>query len=304
MKTVIRPRPITLLFLGTIVACAQKGAEAPKQDLNVKKIVYTPQEEQLLAKVRALSDTPYEFRGMLANPLALDIRHLPPSSNKLRLADALAFVSTAGDLGHDTLQEIATTLAEALHEQPGKSDPAYLDQLDTAYLNLARLVDYEYVKAPLDDPKLAAVLKRLEADDQHRREVDFSLKDLNGKSWSLKDLRGKVVVVNFWATWSKPCWQEVTDLKELSQRFKKQDLVVLAIFGEKSDRVTNFVKSQKITFPVLLDPEQKVTNLYRIAGGGFPKSFVYNREGDLIAQAIDMRTRKQFLSILSQAGLQ
>ena len=63
----------------------------------------------------------------------------------------------------------------------------------------------------------------------------------------------------------------------------------------------NFVKAQKITFPVLFDPEQTVTQLYKIAG--VPKSFVYDREGKLAAQSIDMRTEKQFLEMLSRAGL-
>ena len=212
----------------------------------------------------------------------------------MRLADSLAFISTAGDPGQATLQEVATTLADALREQPVK--------LDSAYFDLAQLVHYEHVKVSLDDPKFAAAMSKLEADDQQRREVDFTLADLNGKNWTLKDLRGKVVLVHFWASWSRPCRQEMIDLEGLYQWFKKQHLVILAISSEKREQVENFVKAQKITFPVLLDPEQKVTQLYRILG--VPKSFVYDREGKLIAQAIDVRTQKQLLNMLEQTGLQ
>ena len=229
----------------------------------------------------------------MAMSIALDIHRLPASLNKLRLADSLAFVSTAGDPGQATLQEVATTLADALREQPGKLDPAYVD--------LAQLVHYEHVNVSLDDPKFAAAMSRLEADDQHRREVDFTLADLKGKNWTLKDLRGKVVLVHFWASWSRPSWQEMLDLEGLYQRFKKQDLVVLAISSEKLELVANYVKLQKITFPVLLDPEQKVAQLYKIVGA--PKSFVYDREGKLVAQAIDVRTQKQLLNMLEQTGL-
>lgn len=275
-------RPTAILLFCAILASSQDH-----------KVVYTKQELPLVDKVRALSGLPGDKRGALAKDIALEIRRLPASLNKLRLADAVAFVSTAGDLGHDTLQEVATTLGDALREQPGK--------LDSAYVDLAQLVHYENVKVSLDDPQFAAAMSKLEADDQHRREVNFTLADLNGKNWTLKDLRGKVVLVNFWASWSRPCLLEMLDLEGLYQRFKNHDLVILAISSEKPAQVVNFVKLQKITFPILLDPEQKVAQLYKILG--VPKSFVYNREGKLVAQAIDVRTQKQLLNMLEQTGL-
>ena len=286
-------RPITLLLFCAALASSQDQS-SQDQSSQDQKVVYTKQELALVAKVRILHDLAEDKRGLVTKDTALEIRRLPASLNKLRLADALAFVSTAGDPGHDTLQEVATTLADALREQPGK--------LGTAYVNLAQLVHYEHLEVSLDDPQFAAAMSKLVADDQRRREVNFTLADLNGKDWTLKDLRGKVVLVNFWASWSRPCQQEMLDLEGLYQWFKKQDLVILAISSEKRDQVANFVKVQKITFPVLLDPEQKVAQLYKIAG--VPKSFVYDRKGKLSAQAIDVRTQKQLLSMLQQTGLQ
>jgi len=66
--------------------------------------------------------------------------------------------------------------------------------------------------------------------------------------------------------------------------------------------VTPFVAEQKVTYPILLDPGRKVNELFQIEG--IPKTFVYDRSGKLVAQSIDMRTRRQFLEMLSQAGLQ
>lgn len=258
-----------------------------------QKVVYTKQELPLVDKVRSLSTLPVDTRGLVAKDIALDIRRLPASLNKLRLADSLAFVSTAGDLGYGALQEVATTLGDALRELPGN--------LASAYVDLAQLVHYENLKVSLDDAEFAAAMSKLEADDQQRRQVDFTLTDLNGKNWTLKDLRGKVVLVHFWASWNRPGQQEMLDIESLYQRFKKQDLVILAISGEKPVQVVNFMKLQKINFPVLLDPEQKVTQLYKIVG--VPKSFVYDREGKLVAQAIDVRTQKQLLNMLERAGL-
>jgi peroxiredoxin len=99
----------------------------------------------------------------------------------------------------------------------------------------------------------------------------------------------------------RPCRQEMIDIENLYQRFKKQNLVILAISSEQREQVEKFVKALKITFPVLLDPEQKVAQLYKILG--VPKSFVYDRESKLTAQAIDVRTQKQLLNMLQKAGL-
>jgi peroxiredoxin len=153
-----------------------------------------------------------------------------------------------------------------------------------------------------DNPQFAAATAKLEAEDTQRQQVDFTLSDLQGKSWRLKDLQGKVVLVNFWATWCPPCRKEMPDLQSLYVRFQEQGFVVLAISDEETAKVTPFVAERAITYPVLLDPGRKVNGLFQIEG--IPKSFVYDRNGKLVAQSIDMRTQKQFLEMLAQAGLQ
>jgi peroxiredoxin len=92
------------------------------------------------------------------------------------------------------------------------------------------------------------------------------------------------------------------DLEVLYKRFKDQGLVVLAISDEDSGKVRPFVAEQKVSYPILLDPGRKVNKLFQVEG--IPKSFVYDRNGKLVAQSIDMRTQKQFLEMLGHAGLQ
>ena len=91
------------------------------------------------------------------------------------------------------------------------------------------------------------------------------------------------------------------DLEQLYQRFKDQGLVVLAISDEDGSQVRPFIAERKYTYPILLDSGRKVNELFVIEG--IPKSFVYDREGRLVAQAIDMRTGKQFLEMLALSGL-
>ena len=144
--------------------------------------------------------------------------------------------------------------------------------------------------------------RRSRPNDARRQQADFTLSDLQGKSWNLKDLRGKVVLVNFWATWCPPCRKEMPDLEALYLQFKDQGFVVLAISDEDAAKVSPFLAERNITYPILLDPGRKVNEEMQIEG--IPKSFVYDRGGKLVAQSIDMRTRRQFLEMLQQAGLQ
>jgi peroxiredoxin len=259
---------------------------------------WTKQETPIRDQIRRLRDLPDDVRSRTTKQLALDIRALQKTPHKLALAYALANLSTEGDFGRDTLQEVATTLAEALREQPAPAqgkDPA------GEYVELATLARYEHVKVSIDNPQYSAAVAQLEKEDQAREQADFTLTDLQGKSWTLRSLLGKVVLVNFWATWCPPCRKEMPDLDALYHRFKDQGLVVLSISDEEVDKVKSYLAEKPVTYPILLDPGRKVNDLFRI--NGIPKSFVYDRKGKLVAQSIDMRTQKQFLEMLGQAGL-
>jgi peroxiredoxin len=262
------------------------------------EIVWSAQEKPIYDQIKTLRSLPDDVRARTTKDIALEIRALPASENKLRLANYLASRATEGDFGHDTLQEVATTLAGALQQAPPEDKPTV--SVD-AYGELAQLVRYEHVQASLDTPQFKTAMTKLEADDQRRQKADFTLTDLQGKTWSLRELKGKVVLVNFWATWCPPCRKEMPDLNTLYQRFKDQGFVILAISDEEADKVKPFIAERNISYPILLDPGRKVNELFQVQG--IPKSFVYDREGKLVAQSIDMRTQRQFLEMLGQAGL-
>jgi peroxiredoxin len=258
----------------------------------------TPEEKAISDQIRQLRSVPDSERGGVIRRTAQQIRALPAGNRKVGLAGSLANLSTEGDFGADALREVAATLSAALAEQPqpdGKGGPA------RAYVTLAQLARYEQIPVSLDAPAYKAALAKLEDEDRRRASADFTLPDLNGKKWSLRELRGKVVMVNFWATWCPPCRKEFPDLQALQKQFKGKGLVVLAISDEDAEKVGRFVATQKVTFPVLLDRGRKVTESFEV--DGIPKTFVYDREGKLVATAIDMRTPQQFLAMLAKAGL-
>jgi peroxiredoxin len=277
-----------------------------------KEIVYSADEKPIADQIHGLRGLADDVRAATTRDLALKIRKLPTTENKLRLAVGLANLSTEGDFGHDRLQAVATTLADTLRERPvpwaepqdanagggarATRAPAY------PYVELATLVRYEQVDASLDDEQFRAAMRQLEADDRKREHPEFTLRDLSGRSWTFSELRGKVVLVNFWATWCPPCRKEMPDLDALYGRFAAKGFVVLGISDEEADKVEPFIREHKVSFPVLLDHGRKVNDLFVVEG--IPKSFVYDRDGKLVAQSIDMRTEKQFLEMLRKAGLE
>jgi peroxiredoxin len=270
----------------------------------VKPTTWTTQEKPIADTILSLRQLPDDIRARTTKDLALQIRQLPAASNKVQLAFDLASLSTEGDFGQTaqqelaTLQEVATTLAASLHEKPVRAKSG---QIAPPYIELAQLTRYEHVQVSLDDPQFAAALAKMQTDDARREDANFTLTDRQGKTWTLKSLSGKVVLVNFWATWCPPCNKEIPDLEALYERFKDQGFVILAISDEEANKVDPFIAKRNVTYPVLLDPGRKINDLFQVEG--IPKSFVYDRSGKLVAQSIDMRTQKQFLEMLAQADL-
>lgn len=220
-----------------------------------------------------------------------DIRALPVGI-KLGPASSLSNLATEGDLGEDALNAVAATLALALRETPRAA----------SYIQLAKLVRYEHVTPPPTDPALDAATAVLVLRDEMLQDAGFTLTGLDGKSYNLDSLRGSVVLLNFWANWCPPCRKEMPDMEKLHQRFEKKGLVVLAVSDEKRETVEKFLAEHHYTFSMLLDPDRKVNDTFNVEG--IPKSFLFDRKGKLVAQAIDMRTERQFLEMFRAAGLE
>src|SRR2546430_11000509 len=134
----------------------------------------TKTEAAIVEQIRHLRSLPDDVRARTTKQLALDIRGLPKTSHKLSLANALANLATEGDFGHDTLQEVTTTLADALRELPIPGKP---NQPTDPYIVLAQLKRYEHMQVTLDAPQLTAAPSQLEADDHSRENIDFTLTD-------------------------------------------------------------------------------------------------------------------------------
>jgi len=252
--------------------------------------------EKQLHKLRNLSDAE---RPAATVKLAREIATLPAGKDQVNDADALSNLVTEGDQGAEALQAVGDTLSKALAESPV---PAKGDEPPMPYMDLARLTRYEGVTTTLSDPLYTKAVQTLAANDADVQKADFTLKDVHNKPVTLSALKGKIVMVNFWATWCAPCRTEMPYLDALATRFASQGLEVLAITDEEPFTVTSYLGQGSQYHPtVLFDPGGKVHKEFHIEG--IPRTFVFDRDGKLIGQTIDQATWKQFITILANTDL-
>ncbi len=107
---------------------------------------------------------------------------------------------------------------------------------------------------------------------------DFTLKSLDGNNLRLEEFRGKVVLINFWASWCGPCRQEMPLLDRLHHRYEETGFTVLGVNVEGDSKpAQEIVDKTKVTFPVLIDEGQKVSELYDLEA--MPSTIVIDRDG-------------------------
>jgi len=112
---------------------------------------------------------------------------------------------------------------------------------------------------------------------------EFSLSTPDGKKISLKDFRGKIVLLNFWASWCVPCREEMPAMEKLYQEYKQKNFVILAIaVKDRKQDAIDFVKELKISYPVALDPEAQVGSLY--GAWGLPATYLIGPNGEGLAR--------------------
>ena len=117
---------------------------------------------------------------------------------------------------------------------------------------------------------------------------DFTLEDLSGKRVSLKSLKGKVVFLNFWATWCIPCRQEMPTMEKLHRELREQGLEVVAVnIREGKKEVRKFFDELGLTFTALLDKDGKVSEKY--GAWSIPLSHFINRKGEFVGKVIGSR---------------
>lgn len=117
---------------------------------------------------------------------------------------------------------------------------------------------------------------------------DFTLTDIQGQKWQLSDLRGKLVFINFWATWCPPCQEELPSMEELNRGLEKGKFQMLTILSnDNPDLARRLADRIGLTFPILIDPDSKGAARYGITG--VPETFIIDSQGILREKIIGPR---------------
>lgn len=161
----------------------------------------------------------------------------------------------------------------------------------------------------LSTPSISADIKRedlfskggIQLVKSGKKAPNFCLEDLKGKKSELKHQRGKVVFLNFWATWCGPCKEEMPSMEELCKQFKDKDFVFLTISVDYAGikPVKDFIKKHRYTFPVLIDPKCETLDLFEVKE--IPTTFLIDKRGIVIGKAIGPKDwkRSEIVSIVN-----
>jgi thiol-disulfide isomerase/thioredoxin/outer membrane lipoprotein-sorting protein len=132
--------------------------------------------------------------------------------------------------------------------------------------------------------------------------MEFALKDMNGVTRTLSQSRGKVVLLDFWATWCGPCRREMPTIQKLHQRYGAKGLAVFGIdCSEPRSTVASFVAKNRYTIPMLLDQGGIVQGKFQV--DGIPTMFVLDKKGTIVAHFVGVHEEDDLVAALKKAGL-
>ncbi|NQT60312.1 MAG: TlpA family protein disulfide reductase [Bacteroidetes bacterium] len=134
--------------------------------------------------------------------------------------------------------------------------------------------------------------------------INFELENIDGVKENLSDYHGKVVFLNFWATWCGPCRIEMPSMQKLYDEFRNDGLEVVAVnLGERQKTVVKFLEKNNLTFPVLLDETNMVASIY--GARSIPTTYILDRNGNILSMTVGTRewyteeSRSLFADILN-----
>ncbi len=169
--------------------------------------------------------------------------------------------------------------ANRLEKQKAKALPAHLSRAIKLLAKTEVSVQKKNNRS-IEPWKVTTIADSLQPYPENIAAPAFTLQDVKENSYELIDYRGKVVVLNFWATWCPPCVKEIPSLGRLQKAFSKNELVVLSVdVGENKKEVEKFLNRIPADFPVLLDPDGSTVKQWKIAA--FPTTFVIDPKGEI-----------------------
>ena len=138
-----------------------------------------------------------------------------------------------------------------------------------------------------------------EQNEQRALAPDFTLRNLDGERITLSDLRGKVVLLNFWATWCPPCRWEIPDLNRIYTTYKDRGVVVLGVSWDdlSNEQIKTFVRNYKVDYPILHGTQSELSQVGKAYAweGYLPTTYLIDRQGYVQEVYVGARSEKFFL---------
>lgn len=126
----------------------------------------------------------------------------------------------------------------------------------------------------------------------------FTLVDVNGRSVSLSDFKGKVVVLDFWATWCPPCKREIPDFIKLQSEYGSKGLEIVGIALDQPDKVRAFARENGMNYPVLLGSDEIAAQYGGVES--IPTTFVIDKSGKIVTKFEGFRSKETFESLIKK----
>lgn len=146
-------------------------------------------------------------------------------------------------------------------------------------------------------------VKDVDKDVTKNEMVDFKW-DENGKEMKLSDYKGKVILLNFWATWCPPCRKELPDLSTLSTELKDKDFKMIGVSVDDNQEVlNNFLKSNNLSYTVVYEPNELVSKYMTSAGQNqnvVPQTYIIDKNGKVVEAIMGSRSKADFLSLINK----
>ena len=140
----------------------------------------------------------------------------------------------------------------------------------------------------------------IQSADKTAEAPDFTVYDLENKPLRTADFKGKVVLLDFWATWCPPCLEEIPHFKKLHLQYSSQGLVILGVSLDEAgrDHVKEFVKENSIPYPIAMSNDKIVKDFGGIRG--IPTTFVIDRDGKIVSKLVGYHDLEEFESLIKK----
>jgi thiol-disulfide isomerase/thioredoxin len=184
--------------------------------------------------------------------------------------------------------------------EPGLSRRAAWIAMGSVALALGLLWAASDLSSPPPEDDLSAIMAADEAEDSKAigkvAPLNYTVKDMNGADVRFSSYKGKIILLNFWATWCEPCKAEIPDLVTLQERYK-DDIVVLGLSveaGDTPDKLKQYATAFSMNYPVLVGGgHEEILEAYG-ATWGIPVTIIINRDGRIVKKQSGIRTLEQF----------